>query len=190
KLGQHIFNNGAIQADLAAECEHFDIEIQAMIRAVVTRWLTHGTVLRRALELWPALDAFCDLDQWNEIKKKAVHKYKLDDDEWTFLEQLKPILLMLASATLQMSQSGVPLIHEVIPMFDEMISQLEDVITDIKLFPGVRATAIRARAVLCKYYSKTDDSYMYRMAMSKILFSIVRFYINLVSLSDASFIQD
>lgn len=68
---------------------------------------------------------------------------------------------MLASATLQMSQSGVPLIHEVIPMFDEMISQLEDVITDIKLFPGVQAAAIRACAVLCKYYSKTDDSYMY-----------------------------
>lgn len=77
-----------MQADLAAECEHFDIEIQAMIRAVVTRWLTHGTVLQRAL------DAFCDLDQWNEIKKKAICKYKLDDDEWTFLEQLKPILLV------------------------------------------------------------------------------------------------
>ncbi len=75
-------------------------------------------------------------------------------------------------------------------MFDEMISRLEDIITNIKLFPGMRATAIRACAVLCKYYSKMDDSYMYQMAMSKILFSIVRFCINLISLSDASFIQN
>ncbi|SJK96756.1 uncharacterized protein ARMOST_00001 [Armillaria ostoyae] len=165
KLGRRMFHNGAMQADLAAQCEHFDIEVEKMIRAVVTRWLTHRTILQRALDLRPALDAFCDLDQWNEIPKKAIRKYKLNDEEWLFLVQLKPILLMLASATLQMSQSGVPLIHQVIPMFDEMISQLEDIIMDHKLFPGVRAAAIRARAVLCKYYSKTDDSYMYRMAL-------------------------
>lgn len=54
----------------------------------------HGTILWHALELCPALDAFCGLDQWNEIKKKAVCKYKLNDNEWTFLEQLKPILLV------------------------------------------------------------------------------------------------
>ncbi len=74
-----------------------------------------------------------------------------------------------------MSQSGVPLIHDVIPMFDEMINQLEEMIMDTKLFPGVRAVAIQARAVLCKYYSKTDESYMYWMAISE-WFVIAFFY--------------
>ncbi len=77
---------------------------------------------------------------------------------------------MLTSTTLQMSQSGVPLIHKVILMFNKMISQLEDIITDIKLFPSVWAAAIWACAILCKYYSKTDDSYMYWIAMSKNFF--------------------
>ncbi len=44
---------------------------------------------------------------------------------------------MLASTTFEMSQSGVPLIHEVIPMFDEMINQLKEMIMDMKLFAGV-----------------------------------------------------
>lgn len=77
---------------------------------------------------------------------------------------------MFAATTKTMSESGVPLIHEVILMFDDMIDKLDKLITNERLLPGVRAAAIRARQVLCKYYSKTDDSYMYRMAMSKYLF--------------------
>lgn len=45
KLGQCMFHNGTIQADLAAQCEYFNIEVEKMIHAVVTQWLTHGTVL-------------------------------------------------------------------------------------------------------------------------------------------------
>ena len=74
---------------------------------------------------------------------------------------------MLALATKRMSESKVPLIHEVIPLFDSLINRFEEFIGNEDLFPGVHAAAIRGRAVLCKYYSKTDDSIMYRMAMSK-----------------------
>ncbi len=73
---------------------------------------------------------------------------------------------MLSVASERMSSSGVPLLHEVIPLFDLLISKFEDIIVNTNLFPGVRAAAIHRRAVLCKSYSKTDDSYMYRMAMS------------------------
>lgn len=68
-----------------------------MIWAVVTRWLTHGTVLRGALELRPALDTFCELSDWNKILKKSVWKFKLDALEWEFIVQLKPILMVCVS---------------------------------------------------------------------------------------------
>lgn len=74
---------------------------------------------------------------------------------------------MLALATEHMSKSKIPLIHEVIPLFDSLISKFENFITDEDLFPGVWAAAIWGHAVLCKYYSKIDDSIMYCMAMSK-----------------------
>ncbi len=73
---------------------------------------------------------------------------------------------MLSVASERMSSSGVPLLHEVIPLFDLLISKFEDIIVNTDLFPGVHAAAIRGHAILCKYYLKTDDSYMYRMAMS------------------------
>ncbi|KAK0229936.1 ribonuclease H-like domain-containing protein [Armillaria nabsnona] len=61
------------------------------------------------------------------------------------IRALKPILTMLTAAMITLSKFGVPLIHHVLPMFDNMIDKLDK--------------------VLCKYYSKTDKSYMYCIAM-------------------------
>ncbi len=85
-----------MQADLLDKCGKCKITIQNMIRAVVTRWLTQGTVLQRALELRPALDALCDDSNWNPIRnrKKAIQKFKLTDEQWEFLEQLEPMLIV------------------------------------------------------------------------------------------------
>ncbi|SJL16081.1 uncharacterized protein ARMOST_19597 [Armillaria ostoyae] len=165
KLGRRIFNNGAMQEDLSEKCKEVGIAIQKMIRAVVTHWLTHGTVLRHALILRPALDMLCDMPDWNKNRKKAISCFKLTRLEWQFIEQLRPMLMMLSVASERISSSGVPLLHEVIPLFDLLISKFEDIIIDTDLFPGVRAATIHGHAVLCKYYSKTDDSYMYRMSM-------------------------
>ncbi len=76
---------------------------------------------------------------------------------------------MLTAATITLSKSGVPLIHHVLLMFNNMIDKLDKVIPNLSLFPGVHAAAIRAHQVLCKYYSKTNESYMYHMAMSESL---------------------
>jgi hypothetical protein len=69
-------------------------------------------------------------------------------------------------ATLRMSQSKVPLLHEVIPLIDTLTHKLEDAVTDHSLMPAVKSAAAKGLAVLHKYYSKSDDSIMYRCAMS------------------------
>ncbi len=94
KLRWCMFNNSAMQIDLAVQCKHFKIEVQKMIHAIVTWWLTHGTVLQCAIELHPALNGFCDLEKWNKNLKKAMNRFKLNDNEWKFLEQLEPIFLV------------------------------------------------------------------------------------------------
>ncbi len=183
KLGRRIFNSGPMQASLQRKCADVNIKEQGMICAVVTRWLTQGTVLQRALELRPALDLLCDDSDWTPNCKKGIAKFKLDNDQWLFLEQLEPMLIvhprlpifrlllimrqMLFLASEHMLKSKFLLIHQVIPLFDSLINKFEDFISNEDLFAGVRAAAIHGRAVICKYYSKTDDSIMYRMAMSK-----------------------
>ena len=69
-------------------------------------------------------------------------------------------------ATLRISQSKRPLIHQVIPYIDLLTAHLEQAIADYTLMKPVRSSAARGLRMLNKYYSRTDDSIMYRIAMS------------------------
>lgn len=76
-----------------------------------------------------------------------------------------------------MSQSNRPLLHEVIPVIDKLYSMLKKASKNTDLDPVVRAAARRGRVMLNKYYSATDDSIMYRAAMSKCA-ACLRYYLN------------
>jgi hypothetical protein len=64
------------------------------------------------------------------------------------------------------SQSKIPLIHEVIPIFDILSGALDEFIDDSQGIPVVRAAAYRGITMMNKYYALTDDSVVYRIAMS------------------------
>jgi hypothetical protein len=66
-----------------------------------------------------------------------------------------------------MSQKRIPLLHEVIPVIDILTEKLEDAIENDHLMSVVKGSAVRGLTVLNKYYSKTDSSIMYQIAMSK-----------------------
>lgn len=89
-----------MQTNLEVKCELVGVRIQQMIQAVMTWWLTQGTVLQHALELRPALDALCNEPNWNPVHnwKKCIQKYQLDEDQWSFLEQLEPMLIVSDSS--------------------------------------------------------------------------------------------
>ena len=67
---------------------------------------------------------------------------------------------------MEMSSSTRALVHEVIPYIDVLTSHLDDFADNLSLHPTVRAAAQRGREVLNKYYSRTDESIVYRIAMS------------------------
>ena len=69
-------------------------------------------------------------------------------------------------ATKEISKSKIPLIHQVIPIFDIITTALEDNIDDSTLPLVVRHAALRGYLMLNKYYTLTDDSVIYRIAMS------------------------
>jgi len=78
-------------------------------------------------------------------------------------------------ATKKISKSKVPLIHHVIPIFDVVTTALEDHIDNSTLPLVVRHAALRGYLMLNKYYTLTDDSIVYRVAMSVffIFFSVL-----------------
>lgn len=65
-----------------------------------------------------------------------------------------------------MSDSKRPLIHEVIPLIDQIYLLLEDLEDNVTLLKTIHFGVKAGLKVLDKYYAQTDDSLMYRAAMS------------------------
>ncbi|EEB96155.1 hypothetical protein MPER_04758 [Moniliophthora perniciosa FA553] len=89
----------------------------------------------------------------------------LSPEEWQVIQELEPILNVLERTTEEVSKEAHPLLHQVIPYIDALNSVLEKHLRNKNLLPCVRAAVARAIAVLDKYYSKTDESIMWKTAM-------------------------
>ena len=72
-----------------------------------------------------------------------------------------------AFATRQISTSNRALVHEVIPYMDALTEHLDKFSQDETLTPAVRMAAKRGRLLLDKYYGLTDETIIYRIAMSE-----------------------
>ena len=127
------------------------------------------------------------MEQHNHSRGAQLAWFKLLKAEWNLLAQLFPVLdlsfmimkyessLMLSwwqvflSATKQIPSHSTPLLHHVIPLFDIITQKLNGFVDDGKLHPCVCITAVWGWMMLNKYYRLSDDSVMYRIAMSKLL---------------------
>ena len=61
-----------------------------------------------------------------------------------------------------------------IPLINTLTRMLETASDNKALFPAVCAAAAKGIAILNKYYAKTDESIMYRCAMSKFIVLYLR----------------
>ena len=61
---------------------------------------------------------------------------------------------------------NTPLLHEVIPISDILTDDLDNTAHDETLPGVVRLAAGRGLKILNKYYAKTDEGIMHRLAMS------------------------
>lgn len=66
-----------------------------------------------------------------------------------------------------MSVSDRALVQDVIPYMDVLTHHIDRFKGDASLAPAVRAAAQRGRRMLDKYYSLTDETIIYRIAMSE-----------------------
>src|ERR1700761_4281187 len=73
-----------------------------------------------------------------------------------------------------------PLIHQVIPLIDQLHTRLVNLSKDETMHMSVRHAANNAIVVLNKYYSRTDECVIYRVAMSKSFFINSNVFVNVV----------
>ena len=79
------------------------------------------------------------------------------------------LILFLSQAfhdvSLEMQSAGIPLISDVIPRIDDLVRVIDDFKDDTNKHPAVRSAAIRGLTILNKYYQKSDESFVYRIAI-------------------------
>ena len=155
------------------------------MRPVRTRWNTVTCVLGRAINLSPVLEPLCDMHQFNKDPKRGLRlrRFIVTKDEWVILKDLHRLLDVRAIfavcfarkltvpfqpflfATNQISSNRHALIQDVIPFIDILTDHVEKYKADTTKSRVVRAAAARGRIILDRYYSRTDEVAIYRVAM-------------------------
>ncbi|KAF5328028.1 hypothetical protein D9758_018770, partial [Tetrapyrgos nigripes] len=167
KLGKAFRYKPEPKRDLANACKNNSIKAQNVKHPVGTRWNTWSDVVDRVSEIRMPLDDVVGSNKYSrggKGKTKLSH-LQLDDDEWSLLEEIKPILQWFTMATSRVSTSNRPLLSQVIPLIDTLTDSLLEIQKDWSKSALARAGAAKAIAILNKYYSKTDDTIMYKVTM-------------------------
>ncbi|KAF5318504.1 hypothetical protein D9619_011038 [Psilocybe cf. subviscida] len=165
KLAIKTTNSPTILHALYEICDKVHIPRKRSVKDVPTRWNSTAELVTRGIELRPALDRLVMMSDFNKPGGVRLGRYRLLSDDWDTLEGLLPMLNLLMFATKEISKSKVPLIHDVIPLIDAITSALDEVIDDPIQSLTVRHAALRGVLLLNKYYAKTDDTIIYRIAM-------------------------
>lgn len=163
------FSNNLRQALLDA-CEQKGMPPKILPRPVQTRWNSSVRTLEVALSMRSAIQLLTG------SAKNKLAAYAVSDVEWGALQDLHTVLKPFQQATLLMEGMGRPLLHAVIPLMNNLVSKLEDFVDDKKLHASARAGASAGRKVLTKYYSLTDESIMYRLAISELFYMLFTYF--------------
>jgi hypothetical protein len=67
--------------------------------------------------------------------------------------------------SIEMQSATIPLISDVIPRIDDLVRVIDDFKDDTGKHPAVRSAAVRGLTILNKYYQKSNESFVYRVAM-------------------------
>lgn len=138
-------------------CTTHQLPVRVIPRDVTTRWNSTFDMLKMALQYRPAIDNI------TANKSLKLQQYEPDDEDWLIVKDLLRVLKIYKEATLFFSQDTVSTIAHVIPTMDRL-DALSSTNAD-PLSPSVKHALKFARAIANKYYSKTDSSNVYCIAM-------------------------
>ena len=152
-----------------------------MPRDVATRWNLTFDMLQFALEYRAAIKQIT-----GEVDMK-LRNYEMSSEEWDVASELCEVLkvcllyLLLFSltsrqifkdATLFFSRDGTPSLTTVIPAMDYINKVLVSNATNNNFSLSIQAALSMSKKTLNRYYSKTDDSELYQIAIGAFHISL------------------
>eukprot|EP00474_Spongospora_subterranea_P005608 CRZ06066.1 hypothetical protein [Spongospora subterranea] len=144
------------------QCELANVERLMLILDVRTRWNSTFYMIQRAVKVR------CGMQNWlrtdPEIGRAKLGCMQFCQDEWERLERVSCLLEMFENASKLMSGEKYPTLSFVMPIFIELFTFIERQV-QIPLDDPMLGPLNAAHAVLAKYYSFTDDSHYYLLAV-------------------------
>jgi hypothetical protein len=157
-------------------CLDHKLKANLIPRDVVTRWNSTHDMMQFALKYRKPIDSI------TADKSLSLRKYELDNDDWKVIEDLLAMLHVSSlscrrlyeltnysqqykTATLYFSRDSAS-IAAVIPAMDTLNDTLNPKTKEL-YHPAILAAMKLARKKMDRYYSLTDDSAPYRIAMGK-----------------------
>ena len=138
-------------------CKELNLKSRILPRDVVTRWNSTYYMLSFAFKYRAAIDAM------TADKSLKLRKFELEDEEWLIVEDLVSILMQYKNATLFFSQDTAG-VAAVIPAMDRLSDSLNQRTRKV-YHPSITVAMKLARKKMDRYYSLTDSSNTYHIAM-------------------------
>ncbi|KIK77116.1 hypothetical protein PAXRUDRAFT_167770, partial [Paxillus rubicundulus Ve08.2h10] len=127
---------------------------------VVTHWNSTFDMLEYALKHRKAVDTM------TQRRDLGLRKFELMDHEWKII--LKDTTLFFSCST--------PNLATVIPAMDHIEKHLMTYVCNKSYFQSICSAISLTKATLNCYYSQTDSSKVYRIAMGKLDFTALQLY--------------
>ncbi|KIM54646.1 hypothetical protein SCLCIDRAFT_136364, partial [Scleroderma citrinum Foug A] len=144
-----------------AACAEKGLKPKHIPRDVSTHWNSAFDMLDVAVRYNQVIENIMDK------RKLALGKYAIDEHEWELLKQLHKVLKVLEDATLFFSHS-TPNLVMVIPAMDYIDESFtKGMLKKRTLDPAIHTAIGLAKKTLNRYYSLTDSSDLYHIAMGK-----------------------
>lgn len=128
---------------------------------VSTQWNSTYDMLLFALKYQHTLNVI------TEDHEMKLCQYEMDDEEWGIAKELCDVLEVFKDATLFFSRDGTPNIATVIPVIDCIDETLATSASNSQYSVSIQAALAMGKRTLNRYYSKTDYSEVYRIAMGE-----------------------
>ena len=156
-------NSPAQRVIFLGQCELANVDRLMLVLDVPTRWNSTFYMIQIALKVRNGLKNWLSTDP--EIGKVKLGSFQFSQTDWEVLEKICTLLEKFESASQLLSGGSYPTLSFVMPVFIELFSYIEREVENLSRTDPMRDPLSEAHRVLAKYYSFTDDSVFYLLAV-------------------------
>jgi hypothetical protein len=161
----------SIERDVCTRWNSTNSQLKSIIRCEAAMWVSFPfSAFILGWSLWLHYQRL----EWQRLKRYGVdRKFHVDESKFCLARDLVQVLNIFHEITLQLSVSGSAQLANIVVFIDQITKHLSTTIKNNKFPPALRKACQIELKITNKYYSLTDSSPLYQIAICEcLLFSL------------------